>query len=158
MPVVDACDTASWLNPTWLPRANLHKIAKPRFRILEMHACDQKILYFHLKWIKPDNGNTTTVDAGHILSLKIQYGHHDEVCIKLQTYISWEAFERSVWNFVGSCIKVRYTLNWIFRLILNPIWPQGGHLGFSFPLNILRTIWTISFKFSRQLYQGKIQV
>ena len=38
-----------------------------------------------------------------------------------------------------------------FRVIRNPIWPPGRHLGFSFPLYISRTIWAFYLKFSRVL-------
>ena len=52
----------------------------------------------------------------------------------------------------------RYRSSSIFRPIGNPIWPPGSHLGFSFPLNISRTVRAIDLKFGMWFYHEKIQV
>ena len=72
--------------------------------------------------------------------------------------ISQEACEQSISNLVGCSIQVRYRSSSILRQIQNPIWLSGNHLGFSFPLNVLRRFSAINLKFGRQLYQSKVQV
>ena len=78
---------------------------------------------------------------------KIQYGCQVAILDFYFCSISQEAFEQSIWNFAGVLVHIRGRLSSILDPIRNPIWPPGGHLGFSFPLNISRSVWAIDLKF-----------
>ena len=80
---------------------------------------------------------------------EIQYGRQAAILDFRFRSISREAFEQSIWNFAGLSVCIRRRSSSIFDPIRNPIWPLGGHLEFSFPLNISRSDWAIDLKFCR---------
>ena len=57
--------------------------------------------------------------------------------------ISQETFEQFIWNFAYLLVCIRQRSTSILDPIRYPIWLPGGHLGFSFPLNISRSFWAI---------------
>ena len=62
-----------------------------------------------------------------------------------------EAFDQLIRHFAPLLLYLSQRSSSTLDLIENLIWPSGGHLEFSFPLNISRTIWTIDVKCSHLL-------